>query len=93
MRSPTVNDLGLEGYLPSVLVDRSAVGRVDAVAVPVDPLDQSMVAGPSDGVQPRRKATLRKRQQTHNTAVSHRLDGERGRAASDDHFVFNCNFN
>lgn len=40
--------LGLEGYLPSMLVDGSAMGRVDAVAVPVDPLDQSVMAGPSD---------------------------------------------
>lgn len=61
LRSPTVTALGLEGYLPSVLVDGSAMGRVDAVAVSVDPLDQPMVAGPSDRVQPRWKATLRKR--------------------------------
>lgn len=45
-------DLSREGYLPSVLVNGSAMGGVDAVAVPVDSLDQPVVAGPSDGVQP-----------------------------------------
>lgn len=41
----------MEGYLPAVLVDGSAVRRVDAVAVPVDPLHQPVVAGPPDRVQ------------------------------------------
>lgn len=70
LRSPTGNDSSSQGYLPSVLVDRSAMRRVDAVAVSVDPLDQPMVAGPSDGVQPRWEAALRKRHHTHYAAVS-----------------------
>lgn len=45
-------ELRLEGYLPAMLVDGSAVRRIDAAAVPVDPLHQPMVAGPSDRVQP-----------------------------------------
>lgn len=47
-RFPTVCELCLKGYLSTVFVDGSAVGRVDPVAVPVDPLDKSMVAGPPD---------------------------------------------
>lgn len=53
-----------EGYLPSVLVHGPAVRRVEAVPVPVDPLHQTVVPGPSDRVQPRRKAPLRQRQRT-----------------------------
>lgn len=53
-----------EGYLPSVLVHGPAVRRVEAVPVPVDPLHQPVVPGPSDRVQPRRKASLRQRQRT-----------------------------
>lgn len=53
-----------EGYLPSVLVHGPAVRRVEAVPVPVDPLHQPVVPGPSDRVQPRREASLRQRQRT-----------------------------
>lgn len=57
-----------------MFVNWSAMGRIDAVAIPVDPLDQSMVTGPSDRVQPWREATLRKKardfSQHKNTAVS-----------------------
>lgn len=49
-----------------MLVDGSAVGGVDSVSIPVDPLDQPVVAGSSDGVQARREATLTKRHQTHD---------------------------
>lgn len=63
VKPPTVADVEVEGYLPSVLVDGSAVGWVDAVAVPVDPLHQSVVARPSHWVQPRWEAALRRRQQ------------------------------
>lgn len=38
--------------------------RVDAVALPVDPLNQPVVAGSSDRVQPRRKATLKQKHWT-----------------------------
>lgn len=73
-RSPTVSDFNLEGYLPSVFVDGSTMGRVDAIAIPVHPLNQSVVTGASDWVQPWRKATLRKRargfSQLINTSVS-----------------------
>lgn len=73
LRSPTVSDFNSQGYLPSVFVDGAAMGRVDAIAIPMDPLNQSMVTGPSDWVQPRREAGLRKRvrgfSQDKNTAV------------------------
>lgn len=61
---PTVPESALEGYLSSVLVDGPAVRRVDAVALPVDSLHQPVVPGPSDRVQPRRKATLRQKERT-----------------------------
>lgn len=57
----------VEGYLSSMLVYGAAMRRVDAVAVPVDPLHQPVVPGPPDRVQPRRKARLRKKQWTLET--------------------------
>lgn len=56
-----VGPLGLVGYLPSMLVNGSAMRRVDAVTVPVDPLDQAVVSGPSDRVQPWGKPPLKER--------------------------------
>lgn len=65
-----------EGYLSSMLVYGTAMRRVDAVAVPVDSLHQPVVPGPSDRVQPRRKATLREKQCTLKVIRSRR--GQQG---------------
>jgi len=48
-----------KGYLAPVLVDGPAVGRVDAAAVPVDPLHQPVVPGPSGRVQTGQEAALK----------------------------------
>lgn len=82
----------LEGYLPSVLVNGSTMGRVDTVAVPVDPLDQSVVARPSDWVQSGREAALGKTQEESiHTRVNLHFpacwQGKRERKASASHFA------
>lgn len=48
----------LKGYLPSVFVNGSTMGRIDPIAVSVNPFDQAMVASSSDRVQSRGEATL-----------------------------------
>lgn len=82
-----MTESALEGYLSSVLVYGAAVRRVDAAALPVDPLDQAVVAGPSDRVQPRRKATLRQKQRTFKVILSSRQGRSgRGNTRSSLHF-------
>lgn len=66
---------GLKGYLPSELFEGSAMGRVDTVAVPVDPLHQPMVTSSSHRVKPWVEATLRRRE---------------GEAVHIWHYIFKC---
>ncbi|TNN47488.1 hypothetical protein EYF80_042310 [Liparis tanakae] len=54
-----------KGYLAPVLVDGPAVGRVDAAAVPVDPLHQPVVPGPSGRVQTGQEAALKGEEPVH----------------------------
>lgn len=65
-----------------MLVYGTAMRRVDAVTVPVNSLHQPVVPGPSDRVQPRRKATLRGTKGTLKVILSCR--GQQGHSGGED---------